>query len=192
MTVAAQEYAPLFASLGALRAQLRDQPLVLDDVCVELLPALREEILALNQRWSSERSLNRGGWKSSEAFFQVAGPAAAALERVIVTELLGGRRPIGWAMVNANGSEHPRHQHTIASVVGIYYVTAGDPIVPTIYEVGAVAPMASTGRKATRGVDLPISPQPGRLVLCTGDTWHRVPRYDGTAPRVTIAFDVRR
>jgi hypothetical protein len=88
-------------------------------------------------------------------------------------------------MVNRAGSQHPRHQHRIASLSGIYYVTRGseDAITPTIFE----CPCAASQR-----YDLEIEPDLGRLVLCQGQMWHRVPRYDGAAPRITIAFDVRR
>ncbi len=90
--------------------------------------------------------------------------------------------------MNRGGSQHPRHQHRIATLVGVYYVTAGslDMLTPTIFECPCDPP-----RGGPR-YELAIEPHPGRLVLCRGEMWHRVPIYAGELPRITIAFDVRR
>jgi hypothetical protein len=88
-------------------------------------------------------------------------------------------------MVNRAGSQHPRHQHRIASLSGIYYVTSGseDAITPTIFECHY---------NVSQHYDLEIEPDPGRLVLLNGMMWHRLPIYAGEIPRITIVFDVRR
>ena len=165
--------------------QCRAEPLVFDDVRPDLCPALEQIIL--DRRRSSRGkvgSLNIGGWKSGEDFFSWRDSAVQELRQTIV-DLLGALSPVAWAMVNRAGSQHPRHQHRIAVLSGIYYVTRGseDAITPTIFE----CPCAANQR-----YDLEIEPDPGRLVLCQGQMWHRVPRYAGEAPRSTIAFDIRR
>jgi hypothetical protein len=174
-----------------LVALCRDQPAVFDDIRPELCAALEQIILdrMQNDRRRKTGSLNVGGWKSGEDFF--LWPDAAVRElRAAIAEVLGARSPVAWAMVNRAGSHHPRHQHRIASLSGVYYVTAGsaDAITPTIFECPC------DGRPARRGdrYDVEVEPHPGRLVVCRGETWHRVPVYAGDLPRITIAFDVRR
>lgn len=160
--------------------QRQADPVLFDDVLPEICPALAEVILFRSRRDRSTKSLNVGGWKSAEDFFQWPDPAVQQLRRRIVSELGSPKVLVGWAMVNRAGSHHPRHQHRAASLTGIYYVAAGseDAITPTIIE-------------CARG-DLAVDPHPGRLVLFRGETWHSVPPYLGELPRITIAFDVRR
>lgn len=157
--------------------------LVYDRIRMDLIPRLRETLLDPSLLAApSYPSLSRGAWKSSEGIFDYA-PSTRALRETIeeytVRRMTRGMRPIGWAMVGRNGSAHPRHQHQGSIQSGIYYVTAGDPATPTIFEIG-------------HGDELEIIPIPGRLVLFPGNLFHRVDRYDGTEPRITIAFDVRR
>jgi len=164
----------------------RDAPIqIYDDVATELLPGIAAEIL---ERYaastSSYPSLNQGGWKSGEDLFDWRDAPSIAALRTVIGEHIGldeikRRRVIGWAMLNAGGSFHPTHNHKTAIQTGIYYVTPGDPPTPTIFELAA-------------GDDLEVEARPGRFVLFPGNLWHRVPAYHGTAPRITIAFDVRR
>jgi hypothetical protein len=160
-----------------LRAQVLKAPLVFTRVAMSLRPLLVETILGLAATRPRFATRNLGGWKSDEAIFD-ASPSLQALRTTISLEFLAGRKPIGWAMVNHSGSEHPRHQHRMATVSGVYYVTAGDPCVPTIFE--------------TEAGEVSFDPIPGNLVLFAGEAWHWVPKYMGTEPRITIAFDVHR
>ena len=174
--------------LRQLVAQCRDQPVVFDDVRPELCPALEQVILDRMQRDRGRKtgSLNVGGWKSGEDFF--AWPDAAVQElRQVIVEMVGARSPIAWAMVNRAGSHHPRHQHRIAILSGVFYVTAGseNTHTPTVFECPC------DGQPGDR-YELEVYPHPGRLVVCRGETWHRLPVYAGDLPRITIAFDVRR
>lgn len=163
-----------------LAARCRAEPLVFDGVLPELCPALEQVILHRMQIDRSTKSLNVGGWKSTEDFFSWPDPAVQALRQRIVAEV-GAPRPVAWAMVNRAGSHHPRHQHRIATLTGVYYVAAGseEAITPTVFE-------------CEDGSELEIEPHPGRLAIFRGETWHRVPVYPGELPRITIAFDVRR
>jgi len=178
------------ASTDPLRqivAQCSDQPIVFDDVCAELCATLEQVILGRMQRDRGRKtgSLNVGGWKSGEDFFSWPDAAVQELRQVIV-EMVGARSPIAWAMVNRAGSHHPRHQHRIAILSGVYYVTAGsqDAITPTVFECPC------DGRP--KRYELEVEPHPGRFVVCRGATWHHLPPYTGELPRITIAFDVRR
>lgn len=172
--------------LQQLAIQCRAEPIVFDNVRPELCPALEQIILDRMQgsRGRSLGSLNIGGWKSEEDFFSWNAPAVQELRQTIVNQI-GHPSPVAWTMVNRSGSQHPRHQHRIATLSGIYYVTAGseESISPTIFECPC---------DASRRYDLEIEPDPGRLVLCSGEMWHRLPTYAGEAPRITIVFDVRR
>ena len=172
--------------LMQLVAQCRDQPLVFDDVHAELCAPLEQIILDRMQRDRGRKtgSLNVGGWKSGEDFFEWPDAAVQELRQTIVARI-GARSPVAWTMVNRAGSHHPRHQHRAANLVGVYYVTAGSPeaITPTVFECDG-------GRSGRYEVE--IDPHPGRLVLCPGAMWHRLPVYAGDLPRITIAFDVRR
>jgi hypothetical protein len=159
-----------------LAARCRAEPIVLDDVCPELCSALEQVILHRMRTGRRTGSLNVGGWKSAEDFFTWPDAPVQELRQAIIAEI--GVQPIAWAMVNRAGSHHPRHQHRIATLSGVFYVTHGDPIVPTVFE--------------TKLGDLEVEPHPGRLVICPGVMWHRVPKYEGETPRITIAFDVRR
>ena len=168
-------------------AQCRDQPVVFDGVRSELCPALEQVILSRmqNDRRRKIGSLNVGGWKSAEDFFSWPDAAVQELRQTVV-EMVGAMSPVAWTMVNRAGSQHPRHQHRAAILVGVYYVTVGSPdaITPTVFECDG------DGRSGR--YELEVEPHPGRLVVCRGEMWHRVPHYPGAAPRITIAFDVRR
>ena len=174
--------APAQASTASqIAASCRSQPIVYDGVVPELCPALEQVILGRMQQDRGRRigSINVGGWKSGEDFFLWPDPAVQQLRQVIV-EMVGTQSPVGWAMVNRAGSHHPRHQHRVAILTGIYYVRAGSPeaITPTVFEC--------------EDGDLEVDPHPGRLAIFRGEMWHRVPVYPGQMPRITVAFDVRR
>src|SRR4029077_6796220 len=113
----------------------RPQPVIIDDVCPELCPALAEVILGRMQgdRGRKVGSLNVGGWKSGEDFFVWPEDPAQALRQALI-ERVGARSLVGWAMVNRAGSQHPRHQHRMASLTGVYYVAAGnlEAVTPTV------------------------------------------------------------
>jgi len=168
----------------------RSEPLVFDSLRPELCPLLTEIILGRMQRDRGRKtgSINVGGWKSGEDFF--AWPEDPVQElRQSLAGAVGTSALVGWAMVNRSGSQHPRHQHRVASLTGIYYVAAGsaEALTPTVFE----CPCDALARGSAR-YEMEIEPHPGRLVVARGEAWHRVPKYLGDLPRITIAFDVRR
>lgn len=170
----------------------RAEPVVFDGVRPDLCPALEQIILAqmqVDRGRSHVGSINVGGWKSSEDFFAWPYEAVQTLRQTIV-EMTGAQSPVAWTMVNRAGSQHPRHQHRAASLVGVYYVTVGSPdaITPTVFECPCDGRPARVGDR----YELEVEPHPGRVVICRGESWHRVPKYLGELPRITIAFDVRR
>jgi hypothetical protein len=162
-----------------LVTQCRSGPIVFDDMRPDLCLVLEQIIDHRAKTTRSTASLNVGGWKSGEDFFAWPDPAVQELRRLIVATV-GSSKLVAWAMVNRAGSQHPRHQHRIAVLTGVYYVAVGseDSITPTVFEYP--------------GGELEIAPRPGRLALFRGEAWHRVPIYRGDLPRITVAFDVRR
>jgi len=177
--------------LMQLVADCREEPVVFDGVCPELCDQLAQIILGRMQSDRGRRtgSINVGGWKSGEDFFSWPDAAVQELRRTLA-ELVGARSPVAWAMVNRAGSQHPRHQHRVAILSGVYYVSAGSPdaITPTVFE----CPCDGRSARASDCYKLEVDPHPGRLVVCRGETWHSLPRYTGDLPRITVAFDVRR
>lgn len=178
-------------SLKHLVSQCREQPVIFDEVRPDLCSALAQIILGRMQNDRGRRvgSLNVGGWKSAEDFFAWSDDPVQELRRTLV-DIVGAPSPVAWTMVNRAGSQHPRHQHRAAILVGVYYVTIGsaDAVTPTMFE----CPCDGRPVRPGDGYELAVDPHPGRLVLCRGETWHRVPKYLGEEPRITIAFDVRR
>jgi hypothetical protein len=174
-----------------LVADCRDQPLVFDGVRPALCPALEQVILGRMQSDRGRRigSLNIGGWKSGEDFFSWSDAAVQELRQAIV-DMVGARSLVGWTMVNRAGSQHPRHQHRVAILTGVYYVAAGsaDSITPTVFE----CPCDGRSTRLEDRYELEVEPHPGRIAIFRGEMWHRVPIYRGDLPRITIAFDVRR
>jgi hypothetical protein len=183
-----------------IRSRCAGGPIVYDGVHADLCPALRDAVLArvtaIGSSHTAPRgrpspsqrglaysfpSLNEGGWKSGEDLFAWPDPAVQDLRSALACEYLGAAtRPIGWAMVNRLGSRHPGHHHGASVLSGVYYVDPGE---------GSSAPTIFV---ATDGQEIQVEPVAGRLALFPGDLWHRVPTYAGHAPRITIAFDVRR
>jgi hypothetical protein len=172
--------------LQQLVTRCRAEPLVFDGVRPELCPVLEQIILGRlqNSRGRKVGSINIGGWKSEEDFFSWPDEAVQELRQTIVDQI-GHPSPVAWAMVNRAGSQHPRHQHRIATLSGVYYVSPGseNAITPTIFECPY---------NVNQHYDLEIEPDPGRLVLLSGMMWHRVPIYAGGNPRITVVFDIRR
>jgi hypothetical protein len=177
--------------LAQLASRCRAEPLVFDGVRPELCEPLAQVILGRMQsdRRTKTGSLNIGGWKSTEDFFSWSDEPVQELRRTLA-EIVGSRPLVGWTMVNRAGSQHPRHQHRAAILVGVYYVAAGSPdaLTPTVFE----CPCDSRPTRPSDRYEMEIEPHPGRIVLCRGETWHRVPAYPGDQPRITVAFDVRR
>lgn len=116
--------------------------------------------------------VNVGGWKSE--YGALDREELVPIRDTIKTVLFHKVKLESWAMVNANGSKHPRHIH-YGSLGGVFYITSGDPMAPLIVEV--------------RGAEIEIDPIPGRLVVWRRPVWHRVDTYVGTEPRISIAFE---
>lgn len=176
-------------SPAEMRASIRGEPIVIDDFWIDEGGALRDAIVA-QERQPSAPTLNVGGWRSGELATQ-SNPAIAALIGAIREHVSADVS--GWAMINRGGSSHPRHWHDGSVLSGVYYVDPGEgPSPPTIFELGVRGRRGARLPRGTKVSEREVTPVAGRLVLFPGDLWHRVPPYAGSAPRITVAFDVRR
>lgn len=154
----------------------KQPPVIFDEIALDLVPALRAVIAACARPGTPyPGGANRGGWKSRVDFLDWNAPVLRDFKTRIENLLEGQAIGSSWAIVNRDGSHHGRHRHG-ARTSGIYYVSTGDPAVPTMFEVGEL--------------EVEVPPKVGRLVLF-GDLFHRVPIYGGTEPRIVIAFDVK-
>lgn len=186
-----------FETFKELMGTVRGGVVLYDNVCLAEAGAIADAaVTAANGRTASAPSLNRGGWKSSPGFLDQVPAARVLLATLQAQYLAPGVRIEGWAMVNRFGSRHERHQHRMVPLAGVYYATTGDPTVPTIFEMSGGPPEGALPKGVRcipkkKGYEMEIDPIVGRVVLMAGDVWHRVPRYEGENPRVTVAFDVK-
>ncbi len=148
------------------------------NVGLQLLDGLRDHILGL---WKSGipsyPSMNVDGWKTDEKFFESDNAAVQGLRREL-SRLMLGLNFDGWAMVNTQGCQHPRHQHTNVLLSGVYYVDPGDPPTSTVFD----------------DIGLPYAPivHPGVFITFPEGVWHQVPVYRGTRPRITIVINAKK
>lgn len=163
-----------------------------DSIRLDLIEDLKSCILELARHQASVGGNNVGGWKSDDAILERKLAPLDALAETLRKDLFA--REIGvlaaWAMINCNGSYHKRHRHGDRYKVGVYYVSAGNPAVPTIFDIEELRP----GTRQGSGLVLrrqSVDPVPGRLVVIPGNMWHEVRRYDGEEPRITIPFELR-
>ena len=164
-----------------LRAACNGRPHTRDGFRLDLVDALNALVLGLARKTPSAPSLNVGGWRSSDGFLDrtdaVVADLANEIRSIVSAQGRGTLRTYGWAIVNRRGSRHRRHHHSGGILSGIYVVTPGDPITPTVFFVG--------------NDQVSVETVAGRLILFPSDLEHEVPVYAGDTPRITIAFDVR-
>ncbi len=155
---------------------------------------------------------NIGGWHSDESFFERPNAAVAklrayanaALKTVLANVTSYGevdRIGVGfaaWANVMRRGGYNNVHNHGDADWSGVYYVDPGDP--PSqrhphsgIFEF--IDPRGGVERLRLSGDDFApmwrIEPKAGLLILFPGGMRHAVHPYQGNAPRISIAFNIR-
>lgn len=153
---------------------------MIDDVRADLAPELTAIIMDATHRSSNATTANVGGWKSGTDFLTWKHDAVRDLAAEIKTHVMtAANAPIrwSWAMVNRAGSHHEWHHHDGHTLSGIYYVACGDPAIATEFQID--------------GAIVECAPKIGRLALFGGSLLHRVPAYDGAAPRITVAFNVQ-
>jgi hypothetical protein len=125
---------------------------------------------------------NIGGWHSTPDLpaWEDAG-IADLIDRIgMATEGIGAgaMRIQAWANVMRAGSHHLAHRHGNTGWSGVYYLEAGDP------DSGGAITFAR-GREVET-----VVPRAGLLLLFPSDLLHSVGTYAGTAPRISVAFNL--
>lgn len=172
---------------------------------------LAAKILQREAETSGLVKSNVGGWHSATDFLRWEGPEstelfqcvagavkdyaaverrvdAAALELTVTAE--------AWANVARAGDYAKPHVHPNANLSGVYYVDVGDA--PADAEPSGVIefldPRNRPGMFATEGTvsfdAYKVTPQSGMLLMFPAWLYHYVHPYRGTAPRISVAFNV--
>jgi hypothetical protein len=100
-----------------------------------------------------------------------------------------------WCHITQNGGYHDMHIHPNSAWSAIYYVDAGDSDVETrsglnrFYAPWTVAYSDISTRYCSEVSSIDIQPQDGSLVVFPSWLPHAATPYQGTRPRVVIAFN---
>lgn len=178
----------------------------------ELNARMREMILRREQEHPGQRKTNVGGWQSTEDLHRWAGESGQELVAMITdmvnaatSQLFAHFRTQDefswnmaiWANVNRNGEYNLVHIHPGATWSGVYYVDAGDSGSGEA-ENGAITffnpLLASAHGFFTKALpnQFTLKPEAGRMVLFPSYLQHQVHPYFGQAPRISIAFNVKK
>ena len=103
-----------------------------------------------------------------------------------------------WANVAWKGAYNAVHNHTPALYSGVYYVTLGDHPVDDpgsrsgLIEFVDPRPGAHGGPLPTHAFNKPliVDPEPGMMLIFPSWLLHTVHPYDGTSPRISVAFNL--
>mgnify|MGYP006266275645 CR=1 FL=1 len=177
----------------------------------DLNNALADLFLAEERTEAGITRSNVGGWHSDEGIFArddaALGQLRARILLILRRLLADNAQPredsrvqfglSGWANVTRPGGYNCAHDHGDFDWAGVYYVTAGDP-------PDAAAPLSGLfefidPRAGASGTTLAgqcfapnwrIQPEPGLMLIFPGWLKHLVHPYRGTAPRISIAFNI--
>lgn len=195
-------------STPVLLTHLEDAALINDALLAYFLPRAQEE--------HGRRHSNLGGWQSEADFHTLPLPAAQALLRAVtdvVNSATALQTPNGlaeaalewrvnsWVNVNPPGASNALHGHPGAYWSAVYYVDDGgagpddggqlffqDPrgVLPAMHD-----PLLRFRIEGclTAGYIESIRPVPGMLVVFPAWLLHAVDPFQGTRPRVSVAFN---
>lgn len=177
----------------------------------ELNNRLLEHIAAREANEATRGLSNVGGWHSPPDLLEAHDPAILELRERIsactkkMLVLTRHKHPTedqvmrisAWANVARAGAYNSVHNHTPAVFSGVYYVSTGDPA-PEDSREGLIEfidprPGPHGGPLPTHVFHAPllVDPEPGMLLMFPGWLLHYVHPYRGTAPRVSVAFNLR-
>lgn len=173
---------------------------------------LRARIVAHRRTSQGEARSNIGGWHSEVGALEFCGPAGEALlERALAvtneatTRVLReyGQPPrsfewsvTAWANVSDKGDFNQAHTHPGSTWSGVYYVDAGvagsDAKAAPIQVFDPCQGRANTFLPHFLPNNLTVRPEPGLMLLFPSYVGHLVFPHEGPAPRISIAFNMRR
>lgn len=161
--------------------------------------------------WSSPHDLSMLEW-AGEPLRDLFGPVLEAAKQVTTLSqrcAQGIGRPDWdvvevWANVQRNGGANAAHSHPGSFWAGVYYVDAGE--VSSTKEMGGelqiydprgclprmLAPYLqySMSELHDAGTSISYAPVSGQCLLFPGWLFHAVNTYHGTAPRISVAFNL--
>jgi uncharacterized protein (TIGR02466 family) len=177
---------------------------------------LRDLILARSTVDAGVKHSNEGGWQSEEFASWAGAPGANLLNFAhdLANEMSAVSTPNGlieaklewrcnaWANINDNGHSNALHAHPGAFWSAVFWVddssepgtdVAGeleflDPrgIAPIMYSSDL---RMKVGGCLTAGHSSPVQPESGTLLMFPSWLMHSVRRYEGSRPRISVAFN---
>lgn len=190
----------LFATPLAV-AQLRDPAMD---------AALRDTILARRRKHPGSNHSNLGGWQSDMGLLHWGGNPARSLARevlaladTVTVDEAQPDRPHNWSLeawANVNEAGHANLPHSHAGASGcfwsaVYYLTAADGAGGALLFDDPRGPMVGTHGPSLRfrgGTErrLQLAPEAGLLILFPAWLIHSVLPWQGSTPRISIAFNL--
>jgi len=179
----------------------------------KLNAGLRERILAYETQSPGERKTNVGGWHSDPGQLEFCGDAGRQLiRRMYEMGDEATRRTLSdcgqpmrsmrwtlhaWANVNRSGNFNRVHTHPGTTWSGTYYVDDGDPAPEDehgtpIHFFDPCQGRANTFLPQTIPLSVLVRPEPGLMILFPSYLPHMVFPHNGTRPRISIAFNLRK
>lgn len=171
---------------------------------------LLDHIMAREAKEATVGMSNVGGWHSPADLLQGDDPDLQLLTKRIWRALglvlaktgynhSAATQPMSlsaWANVARGGAYNSVHNHTPALFSGVYYVSVGDPAPENrrdgLIEFVDPRPGPHGGPLPTHAFHRPLvlDPVPGMMLVFPAWLLHFVHPYNGTAPRVSIAFNL--
>ncbi|MEM9765272.1 MAG: 2OG-Fe(II) oxygenase family protein [Pseudomonadota bacterium] len=174
--------------------------------------SLREMILAKEAESDGIKRSNVGGWHSENDLLAWEGSAIETFRDRLkkfssdITAVLlsaGDNKKAkltfsmeAWANVSREGNYNSVHDHPMAHLSGVYYVscTGLDPTIPTAGRLELLDPRVAINQMRLKGSIYEgryvIDPAPGLMVFFPSWLKHIVHPYRGTGERISISFNV--
>ena len=174
---------------------------------------LRDRIFAHAEAHPGEQKTNVGGWHSDAGQLEFCGDAGRRLIRRMyemadegtrrtLAEFGEPARPMRWTLhawvnINRAGDFNRVHTHPGTTWSGTYYVDDGDPAPGNdhgtpIHFFDPCQGRANTFLPQTVPISILIRPEPGLMILFPSYLPHMVFPHQGTRPRISIAFNLRK
>ena len=172
---------------------------------------LQEHILAREAKEATKGMSNVGGWHSPADLLGSSDPAILELRKRVANCIrkivLNNRfsalalehdmQITAWANVARDGAYNAVHNHTPAVFSGVYYVSTGEPAPEGgrdgLIEFVDPRPGPHGGTLPTHAFNAPliVDPEPGMMLVFPGWLLHYVHPYRGSAPRISVAFNLK-
>ena len=172
--------------------------------------ALLRLVLEREKTEPSTARSNVGGWQSGHDLLSWPGPEIEQLKTWIndafgeIMKAVAGPAPFGcrlavtaWANLNRRGDYNRGHTHSANHWSGVYYAQPGEAVEgrPLSGTIEFIDPRPAVGVYDIPGLEQPstwtVRPEAGMMLVFPSWLRHGVLPYEGTAERLTIAFNIR-